>query len=83
MSDFGGMVSFEIGGGRNAANSFFKALNLFSYAESLGGVESLACYPAVMTHGAIPREERECRGINESLIRLSVGIEDVEDDRRP
>jgi len=79
MSDFGGMVSFEIGGGRDVANSFFKALNIFSYAESLGAVESLACYPVVMTHGSIPREERERRGINEGVIRLSVGIEDIQD----
>ncbi|MGA2400336.1 MAG: cystathionine gamma-synthase [Syntrophobacteraceae bacterium] len=79
MGTFGGMVSFEIKGGRSAANSFFKALRIFSFAESLGGVESLACYPPVMSHGSIPREERERRGINEGLIRLSVGIEEAED----
>lgn len=79
MFGFGGMISFEIKGGYEQANAFFKNLKIFSLAESLGGVESLACYPAAMTHGAIPKEEREKRGITESLIRLSVGIEDIED----
>ena len=79
MKGYGGMISFEIEGGREAANAFFRSLRVFSFAESLGGVESLACYPAEMTHGAIPREERERRGITEGLIRLSVGIEDSED----
>lgn len=79
MDGFGGMLSFEIGGGRDEANLFFKSLKLFSFAESLGGVESLACYPPTMTHGSIPREERERRGIGDGMIRLSVGIEDVDD----
>ncbi len=79
MSGFGGMVSFQVKGGKDAVNAFVKALRLFSFAESLGGVESLACYPPAMTHGSIPKEERERRGITESLIRLSVGIEDAED----
>jgi cystathionine beta-lyase/cystathionine gamma-synthase len=79
MRGFGGMVSFEIAGGREAADAFFRALRVFSFAESLGGVESLACYPAEMTHGAIPRAERERRGITAGLIRLSVGLEDGED----
>ncbi len=79
MEGYGGMVSFRIVGGREQANAFFKGLRLFSFAESLGGVESLACYPAVMTHGSIPREVREQRGITDDLIRLSVGIEDSED----
>ncbi len=79
MGGFGGMVSFRIGGGRPAANSFVKALKVFSFAESLGGVESLACYPPEMTHGSIPVRERTRRGITDGLIRLSVGIEDVED----
>lgn len=79
MRGFGGMVTFQIRGGREAANKFFKNLQLFSFAESLGGVESLACYPPAMTHGSIPKEERERRGITDGTIRLSVGIEDVED----
>ena len=79
MSGFGGMISFEIKGGYKEANTLLKNLKIFSLAESLGGVESLACYPAAMTHGAIPKEERERRGITEGLIRLSVGIEDLED----
>ncbi len=79
MSGFGGIVTFQIRGGRDEANAFFKALKVFSFAESLGGVESLACYPPAMTHGAIPKEERERRGITDGIIRLSVGIEDTED----
>lgn len=79
MRGFGGMVTFRIRGGRERANAFFKALRIFSLAESLGGIESLACYPAEMTHGSIPREERERRGITDGTIRLSVGIEDGED----
>ncbi|MHB1355050.1 MAG: cystathionine gamma-synthase [Anaerolineae bacterium] len=79
MDTFGGMVSFEIKGGRDAANSFLRSLRIFALAESLGGVESLACYPSEMTHGSIPREERERRGISAGMIRLSVGIEDSED----
>ena len=58
---------------------FSGSLHVFSLAESLGGVESLACYPAEMTHGSIPQEERERRGITAGLVRLSVGIEDIDD----
>lgn len=79
MSGFGGMVSFEIEGGLEAARSFLRRLEVFSLAESLGGVESLACHPATMTHAAIPEAERLARGITPGLVRLSVGIEDVED----
>lgn len=79
MDTFGGMVSFEIKGGREAANTFFRRLKIFALAESLGGVESLACYPSEMTHGSIPKEQRERRGISAGMIRLSVGIEDSED----
>ena len=79
MSTFGGMVSFEIAGDREAANTLFKNLTVFALAESLGGVESLACYPPEMTHGSIPIQERERRGITAGMIRLSVGIEDIED----
>lgn len=79
MRGFGGMVSLALPGGRPAAHAFTQRLRLFALAESLGGVESLACYPAEMTHGSIPAAERERRGITAGLVRLSVGIEDVED----
>jgi cystathionine beta-lyase/cystathionine gamma-synthase len=73
------MVSFEIKGGQAAVDAFVRRVKLFSYAESLGGVESLVCYPPAMTHGSIPPAERERRGISAGLVRLSVGIEDAED----
>lgn len=76
---FGGMVTAELDGGRQAVDAFSRRLKLFSFAESLGGVESLLCYPDEMTHGSIPLEERRRRGITEGLVRLSVGIEDVDD----
>lgn len=79
MDAFGGMVSFEIDGGRPAAEAFARGLRVFAFAESLGGVESLCCYPSEMTHGSFPREERERRGITDGLFRLSVGIEDAGD----
>ncbi len=79
MSGFGGMVTFAIKGARSEANTFLKNLKVFSFAESLGGVESLACYPATMTHSCIRRSDRERRGISDAMIRLSVGIEDAED----
>ncbi len=79
MSGFGGMVTFRIDGSRADADAFYRRLKVFSFAESLGGVESLACYPPEMTHGSIPREERKRRGITDGTIRLSVGIEDAED----
>jgi cystathionine beta-lyase/cystathionine gamma-synthase len=79
MKGFGGMVSFLIKGGYDEANSFAKNLKIFSIAESLGGVESLLCYPPAMSHASVPKEEREKRGITDNFIRLSVGIEDIED----
>jgi cystathionine beta-lyase/cystathionine gamma-synthase len=79
MSGFGGMVTFMIEGGREKANAFFKALKVFSFAESLGGVESLACHPDTMTHASIPEDVRRRRGITAGTIRLSVGVEDPED----
>lgn len=79
MSGFGGMVSFKIRGGFEEANKFLKKLKVFSLAESLGGVESLANYSAMMTHASIPLEIRKKVGITDDLIRLSVGIEDAED----
>ncbi len=79
MRDFGGMVSLRLKGGTEAARKFLGKTRLFSLAESLGGVESLVCHPATMTHASIPLEIRLARGVDEGLIRLSVGIEDVAD----
>jgi cystathionine gamma-lyase len=80
MRDFGGMISFTLKDDSiDAANEVLKKTELFSLAESLGGVESLIGHPASMTHGSIPREERVKNGLVDSLIRLSVGIEDVDD----
>jgi cystathionine gamma-lyase len=79
MSGFGGMVSLELEGDAERAHVFCSKLKVFALAESLGGVESLCCHPATMTHASIPAEVRQARGISDSLIRLSVGIEDVTD----
>ena len=79
MRDFGGMVSLRLKGGAEVARKFLTKTRLFSLAESLGGVESLVCHPATMTHASIPAELRLARGVDDGLIRLSVGIEDVED----
>jgi cystathionine gamma-lyase len=79
MRDFGGMISVRIKGGRDGALHFMTRTKLFSLAESLGGVESLVCHPATMTHAGIPSDIRNARGVDDGLVRLSVGIEDVED----
>lgn len=80
MLNFGGMMSFELKDqSMEAATKVLKATKIFALAESLGGVESLINHPATMTHASIPREERIKNGLNDSLIRLSVGIEDAED----
>jgi cystathionine beta-lyase/cystathionine gamma-synthase len=79
MSGFGGMVSFVLTGPQERALDFAHRLKYFSLAESLGGVESLICHPARMTHGSIPKEDRERRGVTDGLLRLSVGIEDEDD----
>ena len=80
MKDFGGMVSFDFKDDTlDTAKSMLGATHLFALAESLGGVESLIGHPATMTHGSIPREERLKVGLTDSLIRLSVGIEDIDD----
>ncbi|MDD5491094.1 MAG: PLP-dependent aspartate aminotransferase family protein [bacterium] len=76
---FGGMISFELKGGFPAVERALAKLKIFLLAESLGGVESLVCYPPRMTHGSIPSKERLKRGIKDNLIRLSVGIEDKTD----
>lgn len=80
MKDFGGMVSFSLKDDSiEAANSLMSKTKVFTLAESLGGVESLVSHPASMTHGSIPKEVREKAGLFDSLIRLSVGIEDADD----
>ena len=79
MSGFGGMVSFEIEGGVDATNSFLRNIELFSLAESLGGVDSLAEHPATMSHASMPEDFRKKVGIADDLIRLSVGLENVDD----
>lgn len=80
MRDFGGMLSFELKNDSvEEANRVLSSTKLFSLAESLGGVESLINHPATMTHASIPREERIKNGLTDSLIRLSVGIEDADD----
>ena len=79
MRDFGGMISVSVKGGKEAALSLLTRTKLFSLAESLGGVESLISHPATMTHASIPPEIRQARGIDDGLVRLSVGIEDVDD----
>ncbi len=79
MSDFGGMISLRLKGDLAQAKLFLEHLRLFTLAESLGGVESLVCHPALMTHASLPEERRKQLGIGDNLIRLSVGIEDVRD----
>ena len=79
MRDYGGMVSFAFEGTRADVDTFVRHLRVFALAESLGGIESLCCHPASMTHGSIPAAERERRGVTETLLRLSVGIEGAED----
>jgi cystathionine beta-lyase len=80
MDDFGGMISFSLKGNKlEDAHRIVARVKLFALAESLGGVESLIGHPATMTHASIPKVEREKSGVVDSLIRLSVGVEDVDD----
>jgi cystathionine beta-lyase/cystathionine gamma-synthase len=80
MSGFGGIVSFRLKNGtKEVINGFAGKLKLISLAESLGGVESLICYPAAMTHGSIPRQQRITIGVTDDLLRVSAGIEDAND----
>ena len=79
QSGFGGMLSFEIKGGLREVKKFFKRIEYFSLAESLGGVESLVCHPYTMTHAPLSTEDKKKAGISENLIRISVGIEEQED----
>ncbi|MBI3590928.1 MAG: cystathionine gamma-synthase [Candidatus Melainabacteria bacterium] len=79
MSGFGGMISFEINGGKDLAKKIVESTKLFALAESLGGVESLIGHPDTMTHVGVPKEQKDKLGITDNLIRISVGIEDVND----
>jgi len=79
MAGFGGIITFFIKGGLAAARRFLERVKIFSLAESLGGVESLIEHPAIMTHASLPKEVREKTGISDELIRVSVGIENVDD----
>jgi cystathionine gamma-lyase len=80
MSDFGGMISFELADDDlDAAIQVLKSTDVFTLAESLGGVESLIEHPASMTHASVPPEQRRAIGLTDSLLRISVGVEEVED----
>ena len=79
MSGFGGMLAFYLKGGMAEARRFLENVRLFTLAESLGGTESLVEHPAIMTHASLTEESREALGISDTLIRLSVGIEDADD----
>jgi len=79
MHAFGGMVSIILKGDLSYARRMLERCRVFALAESLGGVESLIEHPAIMTHSSLPAEQRHAAGISDSLIRLSVGVEDVED----
>ncbi len=79
MKGFGGMVSFELKGGAEAARDFLRNIKLFILAESLGGVTSLVAHPSTMTHASMPKEHREKAGINDGLVRLSIGLENIND----
>ena len=79
MSGFGGMISIELHSDLDTAVKFATSLKLFALGESLGGVESLIGHPATMTHASVPREHRMKIGLSDTLLRLSVGIEDADD----
>lgn len=79
MNDFGGMISLVLKGSLEDAKRFLARCELFTLAESLGGVESLIEHPAIMTHASIPVEQRKALGIEDGFIRLSVGIEHIDD----
>lgn len=79
MDDFGGMISIVLKGGLKSARRMMERCQIFGLAESLGGVESLINHPAIMTHASVPAEKRKALGISDGLVRLSVGVEDLED----
>ena len=78
MKGFGGMLSFDLGS-RDAAATLLKSVRLLALAESLGGVESLISHPATMTHASVPVEHRNALGITDGLVRISAGLEDLDD----
>jgi len=79
MDGFGGIISIEVKGGLKKATRMLERCKLFALAESLGGVESLIEHPAIMTHASVPAVNRKRLGISDGLIRLSVGVENIED----
>ena len=79
MSGFGGIVSLELNTNLNGTLKFLENIEIFTLAESLGGVESLIEHPGIMTHASIDKKTRDELGISDSLVRLSVGIEDIDD----
>jgi cystathionine beta-lyase/cystathionine gamma-synthase len=79
MSGFSGMLSFELKGGIPAGTALMNNVKLCSLAESLGGVETMITHPATMTHVDVPAEQRHARGLTDGLVRLSVGVEDIDD----
>ncbi|HPE31952.1 MAG TPA: PLP-dependent transferase, partial [Parvularculaceae bacterium] len=79
MDAFGGMITVFLKGGLDAAKAMLERVELFTLAESLGGVESLIEHPGIMTHASIPPERRKELGVDDALVRISVGVEDVED----
>ena len=79
MHGFGGMITVQIDSDLSGARRFLENTRLFALAESLGGVESLIEHPALMTHGSMPAEQRAALGIDDTLVRLSVGVEDLAD----
>src|SRR5690606_25537052 len=79
MDGFGGMVSIYLKGGVEAAKRFCERTELFALAESLGGVESLVNHPAIMTHASVPAKRRAELGVTDSLVRVSVGVEELSD----
>jgi cystathionine gamma-lyase len=79
MHGFGGMISVDLNSDLEGARRFLENVKIFALAESLGGVESLIEHPAIMTHATIPAETRAKLGIGDGLVRLSVGVEDLED----
>lgn len=82
MSGFGGMITFFLKGDIKKSKKFLEKVSLFALAESLGGVESLIEHPAIMTHASVPKKVRESIGLTDNLIRLSVGVEDIDDLKR-
>ncbi|MCK5618557.1 MAG: PLP-dependent transferase, partial [Candidatus Krumholzibacteria bacterium] len=79
MSAYSGMITFELEGGLESGRTLMNSVELCSLAESLGAVETMITHPATMTHAEVPKEERDARGLTDGLVRISVGLEDVDD----